>query len=97
MLTYFLISIAVVNVLAVVVIARLGRRLSGTADELRHPVVRRGADPITFVASYAHPTSSAKVVPVLAPVAHGCDGPPDRPRDRVLGTYRRSLLLSDSM
>jgi len=36
-------------------------------------------------------------VPVLAPVAHGCDGPPDRPRDRVLGTYRRSLLLSDSM
>ena len=96
MLTYFLISIAVVNVLAVVVIARLGRRLSGTTDELRHPVVRRGADPITFVASYAHPTS-AKVVPVLAPVAHGCDGPPDRPRDRVLGTYRRSLLLSDSM
>ena len=44
MLTYFLISIAVVNVLAVVVIARLGRRLSGTTDELRHPVARRGAD-----------------------------------------------------
>ena len=53
MLTYFLISIAVVNVLAVVVTARLGRRLSGTTDELWHPVVRRGADPIIPATSYA--------------------------------------------
>jgi len=68
MLTYFLISIAVVNVLAVVVIARLGRRLSGTTDELRHPVVRRGADPITPAASYAPARSSAETAPVLASV-----------------------------
>jgi len=46
MLIYFLISIAVVNVLGVVVMARLERRLSGTTDELRHPVARRGADPV---------------------------------------------------
>ena len=70
MLTYFLISIAVVNVLAVVVTARLGRRLSGTTDELWHPVVRRGADPITPATSYARPTASAETVPVLAPLAH---------------------------
>jgi hypothetical protein len=60
MLTYFLISIAVVNVLSVVVIARLGRRLSGTTDELRHPVVRGGANPVIPATSYARPTSSGR-------------------------------------
>jgi hypothetical protein len=71
MLTYFLISIAVVNILAVVVIARLGRRLSGTTDEVRHPVVRRGADPIAAATSYVPSTSAAETaVPALASLAH---------------------------
>jgi hypothetical protein len=39
-MAYIAISIAVVNVLAVVVIARLGRRLSGTMDPPGRPVIR---------------------------------------------------------
>ena len=71
MLTYFLISIAVVNVLAVIAIARLGRRLSGTTDELRHSVARRCANPVIPATSPTPSTSSSETVPVLASNAHG--------------------------
>jgi hypothetical protein len=40
LMVYIAISIAVVNVLAVVVVARLGRRLSGTMDPPRRHVIR---------------------------------------------------------
>jgi hypothetical protein len=39
-MAYIAISIAVVNVLAVVVVARLGRRLSGTIDPPGRPAIR---------------------------------------------------------
>jgi len=53
---YVLVSIAVVNVLAVVVLARLGRRLSGTTDEriatpARDAVARRAPQMLSRASS----------------------------------------------
>ncbi len=44
-MVYAVMSVAIVNVLAAVVVARLGRRLSGTTDELRGPAISRPAHP----------------------------------------------------